>query len=54
MTSKQPQEKRHPSAAHTAELDRMNSKLERLGAQRKALRKAINQFGEDFDAKTWS
>jgi hypothetical protein len=45
MTSKQP---------HTAELDRMNSKLERLGAQRKALRKAINQFGEKFDAKTWA
>jgi hypothetical protein len=45
MTSKKP---------HTAELDRMNSKLERLGAQRKALRKAINQFGEGFDAKTWS
>jgi hypothetical protein len=60
MTSKQPQKKGHSSAAsskhatHTAELDRMNSKLERLGAQRKALRKAINQFGEDFDAKTWS
>ncbi len=36
-----------------AELDRMNSKLERLASQRKALRKAITQFGEDFDAKTW-
>ncbi len=47
MTSKKP-------AGHTAELDRMNSKLERLAAQRKALRKAINQFGENFDAKTWS
>ena len=45
MTSKKP---------HPAELDRMNSKLERLAAQRKALRKAINQFGEGFDAKTWS
>jgi phage head maturation protease len=44
MTSKKP---------HAAELDRMNSKLERLAAQSKALRKAINQFGENFDAKTW-
>ncbi len=59
MTSKKPQKKQHTSAAgskhatHTAELDRMSSKLERLAAQRKALRKAINQFGESFDAKTW-
>jgi hypothetical protein len=59
MTSKKPEQKRHTSAAganhatHTAEFDRMNSKLERLAAQRKALRKAINQFGENFDAKTW-
>jgi hypothetical protein len=59
MTSKKPQKKGHTSAAganhatHTTELDRMNSKLERLAAQRKALRKAIHQFGENFDAKTW-
>jgi hypothetical protein len=59
MTSKKPHKKGHTSAAggkhatHTAELDRMSSRLERLAAQRKALRKAINQFGENFDAKTW-
>jgi hypothetical protein len=41
-------------ATRTAELDRMNSKLERLSAQRKALRKAIGQFGDDFDAKEWT
>ncbi len=60
MTSKKPQKRGHTSAAggkhatHIAELDRMNSKLERLAAQRKALRQAIKQFGEDFDAKTWT
>ncbi len=60
MTSKEPQKKRRTGAAggkratHTAELDRMNSKLERLAAQRKALRKAISQFGENFDAKRWA
>lgn len=58
MTSKS-HKKGHTSATsashatHTAEVDRMNSKLERLAAQRKALRKAINQFGENFDAETW-
>jgi hypothetical protein len=37
-----------------AELDRISSKLERLSAQRKALREAMRQFGDEFDAKTWS
>jgi hypothetical protein len=39
--------------AHAAQLDRLSAKLERLSAQRKALRKAMSQFGEDFDAKAW-
>lgn len=37
-----------------AELDRVSAKLERLSAQRKALRRAIGQFGDDFDAKVWT
>jgi len=41
-------------AAHAAELNRINSKLERLSAQRKALRKAMDQFGGNFDAKAWA
>ncbi len=35
-------------------LDRLSAKLERLAPQRKALRKAIKQFGKDFDAQTWT
>jgi hypothetical protein len=38
----------------TAELDRVSAKLERLSAQRKALRQAMGQFGDDFDAKAWT
>jgi hypothetical protein len=37
-----------------AALDRISSKLERLAPQRRALRKAIRQFGPDFDAKMWA
>lgn len=40
--------------AHTAELDRLGAKLERLSAQRTALRRAMAQFGDDFDAKAWT
>lgn len=40
--------------AHIAELDRLDAKLERLSAQRKALRQAIDQFGESFDAEIWT
>ncbi len=40
--------------AHTAELDRINAKLERLSAQRRALRKATSLFGENFDTRVWS
>jgi hypothetical protein len=40
--------------AGLAALDRVSSKLERLSAQRKALRQAIRQFGDDFDLKVWS
>ncbi len=42
------------SDAGIAALDRIGSKLERLAAQRRALRKALGEFGEGFDAKTWS
>jgi hypothetical protein len=38
----------------TAELDRIDAKLERLATQRKALRRALEQFGGDFDARTWT
>jgi hypothetical protein len=41
------------TVARAAQLDRLSAKLERLSAQRKALRKAMNQFGGDFDAKGW-
>ncbi len=41
-------------AARTAELDRINAKLERLSAQRQALRRAMSKFGEDFDAQVWA
>jgi hypothetical protein len=39
--------------AHAAQLDRLSAKLERLSAQRNALRKAMNQFGGGFDANAW-
>jgi hypothetical protein len=39
--------------AQIADLDRLGAKLERLSSQRRALRKAIEQFGENFDMKTW-
>lgn len=45
---------RSRNAAHVADLDRIDSKLERLAAQRRALRHAMREFGEDFDAKIWS
>jgi hypothetical protein len=40
--------------ARAAELDRLNARLERLPAQRQALRKAMRQFGADFDLPTWT
>jgi hypothetical protein len=59
MTSKKPEKKEDTGtgdkpATYTAELDRINSKLERLSAQRQALRKAMDQFGENFDEKAWA
>lgn len=45
---------RDTNDVHSAELDRVGAKLERLSAQRKALRKAMGQFGHDFDAKAWT
>jgi len=43
-----------PASANTAELNRLNTKLERLSAQSKALRKAMRQFGGNFDATVWA
>jgi len=36
-----------------ADINRMAARLERLPAQRKALRAAMAQFGDDFDAAVW-
>jgi hypothetical protein len=41
-------------SARAAQLDRIGSKLERLSAQRAALRKAIAEFGGTFDAEIFS
>jgi hypothetical protein len=41
------------ASADTAELNRLSAKIERLSAQSRALRKAMRQFGEDFDTTTW-
>jgi hypothetical protein len=43
----------HAGDVHSAELDRIGAKLERLATQRRALRKAMGQFDGDFDAKAW-
>jgi hypothetical protein len=40
--------------ADTVALERVGAKLERLAPQRKALRKAMRQFGEDFDLPEWT
>lgn len=40
--------------ARAATLDRIAAKIERLSPQRRALREAMRQFGDDFDAKAWS
>jgi hypothetical protein len=40
--------------SQAAELDRIAAKLERLAAQRNALRRAMEQFGDGFDAKAWA
>jgi hypothetical protein len=45
---------RDKNDARTAELDRVDARLERLSAQRKALRRAMDQFGDDFEVKTWT
>jgi hypothetical protein len=42
------------ASVDTAELNRLSAKLERLSAQSRALRKAMRQFGENFDAKAWT
>ncbi len=40
--------------ANKAELNRLDAKLERLSTQTRALRKAMSQFGKDFDTKAWT
>ena len=42
------------ASADTAELNRLSVRLERLSAQSKALRKAMLQFGENFDETVWA
>lgn len=42
-----------PPAVDAVELNRLDTKLARLSAQSRALRKAMLQFGKDFDAPTW-
>jgi|HubBroStandDraft_6_1064221.scaffolds.fasta_scaffold115972_2 hypothetical protein len=41
-------------STRAAELNRLGAKLERLATQNRALRKAMLQFGENFDIKTWT
>lgn len=43
-----------PRVAREVERDRMETKLERLPAQRRALRTALEAFGEDFDKRAWT
>lgn len=45
---------RHEHDANIADLDRIGSRLERLSPQRRALRKAMSEFGHEFDARAWS
>ena len=45
---------RDEDGARTAALDRIGAKLERLSAQRKALLRAMDQFGDGFDVKAWT
>jgi len=45
---------RGAGATQASALDRIDAKLERLAAQRRALRGAIEQFGNDFEASTWT
>jgi hypothetical protein len=40
-------------SSSSAELDRLSVKIERLSAQRVALRRAMSQFGSTFDAEVW-
>jgi hypothetical protein len=42
------------STKDAAELNRLGTKLERLATQNRALRKAMLQFGENFDIKMWA
>lgn len=46
--------RRDKDDARAAALERVDSKLDRLSAQRKALRVAIAQFGDGFGAKAWT
>jgi hypothetical protein len=58
MTGRRPKHDLPPEpktiSGNVAELNRLDAKLERLSTQSRALRKAISQFGERFDAKIWT
>lgn len=57
MTNHEAEDRRaapEPPTVDAAALNRLSTKLERLSAQSRALRKAMLQFGVDFDAKAWT
>jgi uncharacterized protein YutE (UPF0331/DUF86 family) len=41
-------------SASVVDIDRMAAKLTRLPAQRRALRAALGEFGDDFDRERWA
>lgn len=43
-----------PELARDIDIDRMAGKLARLPAQRRALRAAMREFGDDFDLRPWA
>jgi hypothetical protein len=43
-----------PPTVDAVELNRLDTKLDRLSAQSRALRKAMLQFGKHFDATAWT
>ncbi len=45
---------RREEDARATALNRVDERLERLAAQRKALRRAMESFGDGFDASAWA
>jgi len=45
---------RREEDARATALDRVDERLERLAARRKALRRAMESFGDGFDASAWA